>query len=87
MEWKQNFLFCNIFMRELIGPKAQNKIIREKRKGVSVYLFHSYDFLFYAFMGLQHGSIDRSGNSRGGGCSLLVVRMFHIFATDSASIG
>ena len=34
----------------------------------------------------DHGRIDRSGIPRGGGCSLIVVRMFHIFATDSASI-
>ena len=34
----------------------------------------------------NHVRIDRSGISRGGGCSLIVVRMFHIFATDSASI-
>ena len=35
---------------------------------------------------LHNGSIERSGISRGGGCSLIVVRMFHIFAYDSASI-
>ena len=40
----------------------------------------------YSLVSLHHGSIDSSGNSRGGGCSLLVIRMFHIFATDSASI-
>ena len=37
-------------------------------------------------MGHVDGSIDRSSNSRGGGCFLLVVRMFHIFTTNSASI-
>ena len=37
-------------------------------------------------VGTHHGRIDRSGISRGGGCSLIEVRMFHIFATDSAGI-
>ena len=40
----------------------------------------------HRFVTQQHGRIDRSGISRGGGCSLIVVRMFHIFATDRASI-
>ena len=35
---------------------------------------------------IDHGRIDRSGISRGGGYSLFVVRMFHIFPTDSANI-